>query len=162
MDLRKVIMSEPERCVACKNCMMACSLAHNGTLSPAQSRIAILNLHAMCLKIPILCAHCTEPLCVDVCPVEAISRDEATGTVTADSRACIGCRMCTVVCPLGAISIDYEIGKSIKCDLCGGDPACVKACGYGTLSFVPLDEDNAKRRRKAAEHISKAFEKLAE
>ena len=92
--------------------------------------------------------------------MRAISKDAETGAVVENTDLCIGCRMCTVACPLGGISINYETGKSIKCDLCGGDPFCVKVCGYGALSYIPLEQDGMKRRRKAVQKISTSLEKL--
>jgi Fe-S-cluster-containing hydrogenase component 2 len=32
--------------------------------------------------------------------------------------------------------LDEGRGKSYKCDLCGGDPQCVKACREGALEYA--------------------------
>jgi hydrogenase-4 component A len=51
--------------------------------------------------LPIQCRHCDEPACAAVCPVEAIaSRDDA---VALNESLCIGCRLCALACPFGAI-----------------------------------------------------------
>lgn len=155
-----IIAVDPEKCVACGNCVMVCSLVHEGAFSPAKSRINVVELRRQRLNVPALCVQCSEPLCMDVCPAGALSRDHATGAVVVNADVCIGCRMCTLVCPLGGVTINYETGKSIKCDLCGGDPYCVKVCGYGALSYLPLEQDGMNRRRKGVQKISAAFEKL--
>jgi Fe-S-cluster-containing hydrogenase component 2 len=62
-----------------------------------------------------------------------------------DEKLCVGCRMCTMACPFGLIVIGLN-QKAIKCDLCGGDPECVKACTYGALEFT-ADETRALERR---------------
>jgi Fe-S-cluster-containing hydrogenase component 2 len=46
----------------------------------------------------------------------------------------------------------------MKCDLCDGDPACVKSCLYGTLEFLPMDEWGRKKRLKGAENLSRVLE----
>jgi len=72
---------------------------------------------------------------MEVCPAAAISRSEESGAVVIDRDQCAGCKMCMLACPFGNIHFDAEqqIGK--KCDLCGGDPACVKFCISGALQF---------------------------
>ena len=40
----------------------------------------------------------------------------------------VGCKVCTIACPFGTVNYNASTGKVIKCDLCGGDPACAKAC----------------------------------
>ncbi|MDB4444002.1 4Fe-4S dicluster domain-containing protein [bacterium] len=51
--------------------------------------------------MPILCNHCTEPSCVDVCPTGATARRE-DGLVWVDYDKCVGCRYCAVACPYQA------------------------------------------------------------
>ncbi len=43
-------------------------------------------------------------MCVDICPVEAISLNEE-GPAQVDSQGCIGCGLCASVCPVDAISL---------------------------------------------------------
>lgn len=84
------------------------------------------------------CVHCGT--CIGVCPHGCISRDEATGFVLCDSANCDGCRSCLRACPLEAPKFDVD-GKMHKCDGCvsrvraGLEPACVRACASGALSF---------------------------
>ena len=46
--------------------------------------------------------------------------------------------MCVVACPFGNIYFDSVSTYPVKCDLCGGDPRCVKFCPSGAISWVPL------------------------
>jgi len=158
----KVIVVDHEKCVGCGNCALACSLVHEGSFSPAKSRIIPIQIRRLTTNIPTLCMQCSDPLCMDVCPVKAISRDDEAGAVVVDVDLCIGCRMCTVVCPVGAISINYASGKAIKCDLCNGDPFCVRACGYEALSYIAVEKDAMNKRRKGVEKISEALTKIIE
>jgi Fe-S-cluster-containing hydrogenase component 2 len=40
-------------------------------------------------------------------------------------------------CPFGAIFLHGDISVPFKCNLCGGDPQCVKSCPKKALLFVP-------------------------
>jgi Fe-S-cluster-containing dehydrogenase component len=40
----------------------------------------------------------------------------------------------------------YGSGKAYKCDLCGGNPACVAECHYGALVFKEADKIERKQR----------------
>jgi Fe-S-cluster-containing hydrogenase component 2 len=53
--------------------------------------------------------------------------------------------MCVNACPLGNVS--FSAGKIVKCELCGGDPGCVKYCPSGCLVYS--DEGDALGRKKA-------------
>ena len=61
------------------------------------------------------------------CAPDAITRDPSSSAVIIDYGRCIQCGACVGACPFGAISLDLE-GKPVKCDLCGGNPKCVKDC----------------------------------
>jgi anaerobic carbon-monoxide dehydrogenase iron sulfur subunit len=160
--MNSIIAVNPEKCVACGNCLASCSLVHEGAFSPARSRITPVQIRKLTMNFPTLCMQCRDPLCMDVCPVTAISRNEETGALIVNVDQCVGCRMCTVVCPLGGISINYENGKAMKCDLCDGDPVCVKACGYGALNYIEAEKDALNKRLKGIEKISKILKKMVE
>ena len=55
--------------------------------------------------------------------------------------------MCLLACPLGDIHFDREAGVAGKCDLCGGDPACVRFCTSGALRYIEA-EGAAETRRE--------------
>ncbi len=59
------------------------------------------------LSIPVLCQHCEEPPCVDVCPTGA-SFKRVDGIVLVDKHICIGCRYCMMACQFKARSLVQE------------------------------------------------------
>jgi Fe-S-cluster-containing hydrogenase component 2 len=67
-----------------------------------------------------------------------------------------------VICPFGGITWDAETRSMIKCDLCDGDPECVKHCLYGALAWLPADEAAVSRRQLGAGYIAEALTKLKE
>ncbi len=84
-----------------------------------------------------ICRHCPEPKCAEVCPVPgALKEDESTGAYRLDRELCIACKLCVEACPYGAILTGPD-GELLKCDLCGGPPACVEAC---SKSHRPKDQ----------------------
>lgn len=102
------------------------------------------------------CNHCAEPVCMKVCPVKAISKDEEFGAVIVDSAKCIGCGACAKACPWGAPQYFEALEKTplgspehphmTKCDMCvdrlraGLKPACVASCPGRALECGPMDE----------------------
>ncbi len=162
VEMREIILVNPEKCVGCRNCALACSFAKEESFSLGQARIGTVWVPELGMNVPLICQHCTNPLCLDVCPMGAISRDEETGAVVLNQDLCIGCRMCIVICPFGGPVIEPESGLIVKCDLCQGDPECVKHCVYGALEFLPADEVAFRRRRAGVTRLFPALEKLVQ
>jgi Fe-S-cluster-containing dehydrogenase component len=70
--------------------------------------------------------------------------------------------MCILACPFGAPSFDPIERVTMKCDLCGGDPECVKLCSSEALKFVRADKVGVIKKRLGVEKLFKAMGALAE
>jgi carbon-monoxide dehydrogenase iron sulfur subunit len=89
---------------------------------------------------------------MQVCPTEALVRDDATASVLVRYDRCIGCAVCAMACPFGIIrfnsvhQLDTDREVNAKCDNCierqkaGTIPACAEACKTGALEFGNADE----------------------
>ncbi len=146
--MAKMIVVHQDRCVGCKCCELACSLAHcdaaglaeavrAGECSPSRVHVEYVDEQ----PVPVQCRHCTDARCAAVCPKDSLTFGD-DGQVILDIETCIGCGMCTLVCPFGVIELQKEIKKAVKCDLCSGraeGQACVAACPTLTLSLAEGD-----------------------
>ena len=144
----RIVAVDPDSCVACRNCEYACAFRQSGDFERGASYIRVNFYPQERACVPLTCLHCEEAWCLEVCPAAAISRDPGTGAVMIDETRCAGCKMCLLACPYGNVHFDQEAGVSRKCDLCGGDPMCVRCCTSGALEFIEADEV-ADRRREA-------------
>jgi molybdopterin-containing oxidoreductase family iron-sulfur binding subunit len=110
----------------------------------------------------LMCNHCDEPPCAQVCPVQATYKRE-DGIVIVDHHRCIGCRYCMIACPYNARFFNFKEseewpnkdfpkrshGVAEACTLCahllekGEKPACVAKCekvGVGALHVGDLND----------------------
>jgi Fe-S-cluster-containing hydrogenase component 2 len=113
------------------------------------------------LYIPMSCQQCQDAPCLNVCPVKAISRNEELKSVVVDYDVCIGCRSCVSACPFGAMMFNPTDRKIFKCDLCDGDPQCVRFCEEKAVDFIESDKVTIAKRRQAAERVSTAGKEAA-
>lgn len=144
----RIVIADPDSCVACRNCEYACSFEQSGDFVRESSniRVSFYPLERAC--VPFACLHCGDAWCMDVCPAGAITRDHETGAVTIDAARCAGCKMCMLACPYGQVRFDATAGVSRKCDLCGGEPRCVGSCISGALQFEEVEEAVETRRER--------------
>ncbi|NHI91139.1 MAG: 4Fe-4S dicluster domain-containing protein [Candidatus Lokiarchaeota archaeon] len=142
------ISLETEKCIGCRLCEVICSLSHENAIIPSRSRIEVVTINSS-VDIPVYCYQCTDGSCAEVCPVDAINRNEK-GIMTIDQDTCINCQACAKACPFGCIGINSE-GKIFKCDLCGGDPECVKVCPTQALAYRHPELITYKKKSKFAE-----------
>ena len=139
-----------EKCTGCRLCELVCSVVHEGVSNPSKSRIQVVKWEAEGRYVPMICQQCEDAPCMSVCPVGAISRDKEFGYVKVDYDVCIGCRSCVNICPFGAMNYNQSTHKVFKCDLCGGDPQCVRFCDEKAIDFVPADSVSAQKKRESA------------
>ena len=158
--MAKVLMIDYEKCTGCRLCEQVCPVKHEGVTNPARSRIKVVKWEEEGLYVPMTCQQCESAPCQVICPVQAISRNDHRGEVKVDYDKCIGCRMCIAVCPFGAMSFDVLGEKVIKCDLCGGDPVCVKFCETQAIQYVDASKLSLAKQRTAAEKLSSILQKV--
>jgi len=107
--------------------------------------------------VPKLCNQCSEPNCVQVCPVGATYKTK-DGIILIDDKYCVGCSYCVQACPYGVRYIDHD-GKRVadKCTWCyhrivkGLLPACVLACPVGARKIGDLNDPKSEVSRIARE-----------
>ena len=146
------IYFRPGRCDGCRACELACTEKHSQTRSIflagmekplPQPRIKVTesaNQYAA-----VVCQHCLEAMCVGACMTGAMQYSDS-GAVVHDARQCVGCWMCVMVCPFGAVVPLAEAKKAGKCNLCEDEkiPACVLACTRKALWYCTGEEYEMK------------------
>lgn len=152
--MNRVLVVEYEKCTGCKSCEMACSVYHLRASNPVKSAIRIVKSEGEGLSVPVVCQQCEDPPCAAICPVQAIARDPETDALIVDGDLCVGCQMCVVACPFGAVVLDRDRRQAIKCDLCGGaEPWCVRFCEPGALAYKPPVTISLHKKRVAARRL---------
>lgn len=158
MKAHKFVICDYSRCIGCATCMAACfqSAFDRGKL--AVSRLKVLRDEVGVM--PTQCRQCDDGPCANVCPTGALRFEN--NCIGLHEEICIGCKLCTIACPYGAISsnaekmpsvnyavepkynleIESQIGAkniAIKCDLCYGNdsgPKCVSVCPTSAIMFI--------------------------
>ncbi|MEF2071144.1 4Fe-4S dicluster domain-containing protein [Consotaella aegiceratis] len=98
--MNRFIVAEPGRCIGCNTCMAACSQAHKQAGRQSHPRLSVTKTADA--TAPVLCHHCEDAPCARVCPVRAITHRD--GMIVLDEKTCIGCKLCALACPFGAIT----------------------------------------------------------
>jgi len=163
-----------KKCIGCHACTVACKAEQNVPNNIFWSTVLEKEVgifpKATRVFLPILCNHCRNPWCVNVCPTGA-TYQRNDGIVMMDYEQCIGCRACAEACPYRArtrvednrtlyddgvtvfekpVAKPIERGASSKCNFCfhrvdvGRDPACVEVCPTECRIFGDLDDKETK------------------
>ena len=141
-----------EECTGCRHCELVCSYVHEGVFSPELSRITVLKDDTNCLDYPITCRNCNECPPSQTCPTTALIK--TSWRIIVNKQECVSCGLCEKACSYKAINLNKE-KQPLVCDLCGGDPECVKRCPtkairYEDREFFKETPIEAFRRMKEA------------
>ena len=130
----------------CNRCMKCYEVCPRGVIVPAHIEDGILTMRTPQMNFDEgYCDFCAQenngvPLCVQVCPSQALKLDEgATAQTTIIGKAelntdlclaynLIGCRYCYDACPYDAMELDSNKRPKVKTNLCNGCGACESVC----------------------------------
>ena len=182
------LLIDADKCASgCDACVQACN-DENGISGQGRPQTDAQWIRKVTLRdkstgrttsLPLMCQHCEDPPCVDVCPTGASFR-RADGIVLVDKHTCIGCRYCMLACPYNARSFIHENlsnqkpwaprgkGTVESCTLCvhridegkGRIPACAQACesqGHQAIMFGDLNDPDSEVARTMATQPSEAL-----
>ena len=68
--------------------------------------------------VPVVCMHCEQPTCAEVCPADAIKRTGDGVVQSARKPRCIACGNCVIACPFGVPEVYEDRQIMMKCDMC--------------------------------------------
>ncbi len=178
-----------KKCIGCNACTMACIRENNWPEGVTGNRVLEMEEGLSHTKRkyfqPLLCMHCANPVCANVCPVKATYKRE-DGLVVQDNTRCIGCKYCIQACPYRARMFNKQPpyaykkeapegvhvgGTVMKCTFCkhridAGDisTACTDWCPTGARVFGDLNDPNSEVSKaiKARNGVQLKKEKLTE
>ncbi len=138
-----MISVDISKCSGCRRCEVNCSFFRTGKTGRAFARIKVIKVEEIGVDYPVICQLCKERFCTR-CPQGAIQIGDM-GQIIISPTLCNVCGACERSCPIGAIELHQEI--PYVCDLCGGDPRCVKECNLGALRFDPKKRDAIRLKK---------------
>jgi molybdopterin-containing oxidoreductase family iron-sulfur binding subunit len=177
------MLIDTTKCNDCNVCVDACN-KENGIEDQGKPETTPQWIRKLTVKdsttghvasLPVMCQHCENPPCADVCPTGA-SFKRADGIVLVDRHICIGCRYCMMACPYKARSFEHENvtgqkahaprgkGTVEACTLCvhrvdkGKNPACVDACnvdGHGAMVFGDMNDPQSEISQRLVKYGGK-------
>ena len=118
----------PQKCTGCLACELSCSMKHFGYFDISKSRIRIIQNEELSDIAIHQCIQCDERSCVQACPVGALNINQKYGYVAHNEEICIQCQKCYGACKCNGVFWDEERNYPLICDLCEGDPECIKPC----------------------------------
>jgi Fe-S-cluster-containing dehydrogenase component len=136
---------DPSRCIGCQACLHACTECdtHRGQ---SMIHLEFIERAESTQTVPVVCMHCHNPTCAEVCPADAIKRT-ADGVVQSARRPrCIACGNCVSACPFGVPEVHEDVKLMMKCDMCydrtsvGKKPMCATVCPSQALFYGTREE----------------------
>ena len=141
---------DPSRCIGCESCVQACSECdtHRGE---SMIHLDFVDRGQSVQTVPMVCMHCEQPTCAEVCPADAIKRTADGVVQSARKPRCIACGNCVLACPFGVPELYVDRAIMMKCDMCydrtsvGKRPMCATVCPSQALFFGTREQVDALR-----------------
>jgi len=136
---------DPSRCIGCQACVQACTECdtHRGD---SMIHLEYVDRARSVQTVPVVCMHCEQPTCAEVCPADAIKRTGDGVVQTARKARCIACGNCVLACPFGVPEVYADRQLMMKCDMCydrtsvGKKPMCATVCPSQALYYGTREE----------------------
>ncbi len=150
-----MIVVDYKKCCGCRTCETVCSSYNNkqvidgevlnGLGNPHHSRLWVFQFNPD-VDVNTVCVMCPDNPCINACtstpdPItgqKALYRDEKTRAIKHNPDQCESCASCADACSqqrVGVIIPNEETNMPEHiCNLCDGDPQCIKYCPRGALS----------------------------
>ena len=126
--MKKLVVNKNGECMACLECVQACSNAFYKEFDEDLSCIRVVAKGSGAK--PNVCIQCGK--CMKVCEAGAITQNPKTGVYMINKKLCVQCGKCVEACPMKVMVLKPETAAS-KCIACG---ICVKACPMEILEIV--------------------------
>jgi len=142
---------DPSRCIGCESCVNACSECetHRGH---SMIHVDFIDRQNTIAAVPMVCMHCDDPTCAQVCPADAIKKTPDGVVQSSLKPRCIACSNCVLACPFGVPNVMIEMEQMMKCDMCydrtsaGKRPMCATVCPSQALAYVSPEDIERERR----------------
>ncbi len=140
-----IFVIDQSRCIGCRACVQACEECgtHRGH---SMIHLDEIDRSVTTQTVPMVCMHCDDPTCAEVCPADAIKQNEDGVVQSSLKPRCIGCSNCVLACPFGVPKYLTAFDQMMKCDMCydrssvGLKPMCASVCPSQALWFGTPDE----------------------
>ncbi len=126
--MKKLTVKKGTQCMACLECVRACSEAFYKEFDPSKACLQIIDLNGAAK--PMVCVQCGK--CAEACEHGAITQN-AKGVYMINKKLCVGCGKCKEACPFGVLVKVEDAPTASKCIACG---ICAKACPMEILEVV--------------------------
>ena len=124
--MKKLVVKKDVECMACLQCVTACSEAFYKQSDVTLSCIQIVAKGTGAK--PNTCIQCGK--CMRTCEHEAITQNPKTGVYMINKKKCVGCGKCVEACPMKVMVLKDTASKCIACGI------CAKACPMEVLEVV--------------------------